>query len=361
LKTTYHGPTSLFLKLSFTFAAFFCATSLFAQTSTFTSFDAPGAGKDIFEGTLPVAINCEGVIAGYYFDSSQVSHGFLRQPNGVFTEFTPPNMSQVFIYGINNRGQVLGNGTLTVSPFSRVGFIREPDGAYTIISIAGSSDFGGTAINNRGEVTGYYLGADNRVHSFVRLARGKIIVFDDPNATKALGNGTAAWVINDNGEVGGYYNYNNITGINRAFVRSRAGNFRNFDAVFRRTAVIQPMAINLSGEVAGYYGNDAFVTHGFLRDTSGKVTDFDVPDSSFTIAAGINNAGVVVGFWGVQHQTLQKSFVRTAAGHISTFAAPDPNSTTNANSINADGTITGSWMDMNYVFHGFFVEPAGSR
>jgi hypothetical protein len=290
-----------------------------------------------------------------------LSHGFLRQPNGVITEFTPPNMSQVFIYGINNRGQVLGNGTLTISPFSRVGFIREPDGAYTIISISGLSDFGVTAINNKGEVTGYYLGADNRWHSFVRLPRGKIIVFDDPNATKATGNGTYAWVINDNGEVGGFYNYNNITGINRAFIRCRTGNFKNFDAVSRRTAVIQPMAINLSGEVAGYYGNNAFVTHGFLRDASGKVTDFDVPDSAFTIAAGINNAGVVVGYWGVQNQILQKSFVRNATGHISTFAAPDPNSTTNANSINAHGTITGSWMDMNSVFHGFFVESARSR
>jgi hypothetical protein len=361
LKSTYHGTTSLFLRLSFTIATFFCTTSLFAQTSTFTSFDAPGAGTGIDQGTFPVAINSEGVIAGYYFDNSQVSHGFLRRPNGVFIEFTPSKMSQVFIYGINNSGQVLGNGTLTISPFSRVGFIRELDGAYTIISIAGSSDFGVTAINNRGEATGYYLGADTRVHSFVRLPKGKIVVFDDPNATKAKGNGTLAWVINDNGEVGGYYNYNNITDINRAFVRSRVGNFSNFDAVSRRTAVIQPMAINLSGEVAGYYGNNDFDTHGFLRDASGKVTDFDVPDSSFTIPAGINNADVIVGYWGVQKQALQKSFVRSAAGHISTFAAPDPNYTTIAVSINAHGTITGSWMDLNFVSHGFFVEPAGSR
>jgi hypothetical protein len=77
----------------------------------------------------------------------------------------------------------------------------------------------------------YYFGADNFWHSFVRDASGTTTVFGDPDATKATGNGTYAWVINDKGEVGGFYNHNNITGINRTFVRDRLGNFRNFDAV----------------------------------------------------------------------------------------------------------------------------------
>lgn len=92
------------------------SASLFGQTATFTSFDAPGAGTGIAQGTFPVGINSKGVIAGWYFDNSFVSHPFLREPNGMIIEFTPPNLSQVFIRGINNKGQVLGNGTTTVHP-----------------------------------------------------------------------------------------------------------------------------------------------------------------------------------------------------------------------------------------------------
>jgi uncharacterized membrane protein len=336
-------------------AVLLCTASLFGQTSSFTSFDAPGAGTGIGQGTFPVGINSEGVIAGWYFDNSFVSHGFVRQPNGDFTEFSPPKMSTVFIYGINNSGQVLGNGNLTISPFSKVGFIREPDGAYTIISVAGSSDFAATAINNKGEVAGYYFGADNFWHSFFRDVSGKITVFDDPNATKATGNGTYAWVINDKGEIGGFYNYNNITGINRAFLRDRLGNFRNFDAVPGGSTLMQPMAINLSGEVTGYYGNaETLVTHCFLRNTEGTVTDFEIPGSSASIASGINDGGTIIGYWMVTNQLAVDSFVRDIAGNITTFAAPSNNYGTFATSINAKGQIIGNWQDnVSFVYHGF--------
>jgi len=47
-----------------------------------TSFDAPGADTvDIGSGTFPVSINDQGVIAGFFFDTSGVSHGYLLFPN----------------------------------------------------------------------------------------------------------------------------------------------------------------------------------------------------------------------------------------------------------------------------------------
>lgn len=328
-----------------------CTASLFGQ-STFTSFDAPGAGTTTGQGTFPVAINSEGVIAGWYFDSSFVSHGFVRDANGDITEFTPPNLTQVFITGINNHGQVIGRGN---SPSANVGFIRSPDGTYTIISIANSSDLGVNAINNEGEVTGYYLDAHSFWHSFVRDASGNITVFDDPDATTATGNGTYAWTINDRGEVGGFYNKNNITGINRAFVRSSLGNFKNFDAVPGGSTLMQPIGMNLSGEVAGYYGNaTTLVTQCFLRDATGKITDFAIPGSSVSLATAINDSGVVVGYWMAQNQLLVESFVRDVAGNISTFAAPENNYGTFALGINRNGQITGNWQDnQTFVNHGF--------
>lgn len=45
-----------------------------------TSFDAPGADTTAgdFNGTFPISINDQGTIAGYYIDTNNVMHGFLR-------------------------------------------------------------------------------------------------------------------------------------------------------------------------------------------------------------------------------------------------------------------------------------------
>jgi len=338
------------------------ATGLLAQ-ATFVSLDAPGAGTGIGQGTFPVGINSKGVIAGWYFDSSFVTHPFLRQANGIFTEFTPSNLSQVALSGINDSGQVVGTGELTTSPYSDVGFIRDPDGKITTFSVSGAQPFSATAINNQGEIAGYYFGSDSHWYAYVRDASGNITSFSDPNETTATGNGTYAWAINDRGEVAGYYNYNNLTGINRGYVRSQLGSFKNFDAVPGGTTLMEPLAINLSGEVTGYYGSAAtLVTNCFLRDSQGNITDFEIPDSSASIATGINDAGLIVGYWMVENQLLVDSFLRDAAGNVTTFAAPTDNYGTFATSINHNGQITGNWQDnVDFVNHGFIETGLSSR
>ncbi|MBD5657141.1 MAG: hypothetical protein IAI50_18475 [Candidatus Eremiobacteraeota bacterium] len=46
----------------------------------FTSIDAPGAGGLVYQGTVPVAINDAGVIAGWWRDPKYLAHGFVRNP-----------------------------------------------------------------------------------------------------------------------------------------------------------------------------------------------------------------------------------------------------------------------------------------
>ncbi len=50
-----------------------------ARDGTFTTFDAPGAGKGANQGTFASSINPAGAITGTYKDASMVSHGFLRK------------------------------------------------------------------------------------------------------------------------------------------------------------------------------------------------------------------------------------------------------------------------------------------
>lgn len=86
----------------------------------------------------------------------------------------------------------------------------------------------------------------------------------------------------------------------------------------------------------------------------GNITDFDIPGSSGSIASGINDAGVIVGYWQVQNQLLVDSFVRDAAGNVRTFAAPYNNYGTLAISINDNGQIAGYWQDdMSFANYGF--------
>ena len=57
-----------------------------AQKPRMITFDVtptppdPPPGTEAGQGTIPQAINPAGAITGYYFDASNVSHGFLRTP-----------------------------------------------------------------------------------------------------------------------------------------------------------------------------------------------------------------------------------------------------------------------------------------
>jgi hypothetical protein len=51
-----------------------------ARDSSFTTFDAPGAGKGLGQGTFPYSNNPKGAVTGNYIDASDVSHGFVWVP-----------------------------------------------------------------------------------------------------------------------------------------------------------------------------------------------------------------------------------------------------------------------------------------
>ena len=100
---------------------------------------ARGPVRAPFLLTAPNLINPNGAITGHYVDSASVSHGFLRDKNGVITTFDAPGA-----------GTGAGQGTQS--------FAISPDG----------------------EVTGFYFDATNAVHGFLRDTNGVITTFDVP-------------------------------------------------------------------------------------------------------------------------------------------------------------------------------------
>src|SRR5262249_3427103 len=117
------------------------------------TFDAPGAGTGPFQGTEAVGINPMGAITGPYIDASNVSHGFVRAPNGSITSFDP-------------------SGSINTQP---------------------------QGINPMGAITGSYADASIVVHGFVRAPNGNISSFDVVGAGTSPGQGTLAQDINPAG------------------------------------------------------------------------------------------------------------------------------------------------------------------
>lgn len=78
-----------------------------------TTFNAPGAGTDAFEGTgcpsdCPVSLNDFGAITGIYIDSNDVFHGYLRSPAGKIVTVDPKGSVFTFPDGINDLGLIIG-------------------------------------------------------------------------------------------------------------------------------------------------------------------------------------------------------------------------------------------------------------
>ena len=151
-----------------------------------------------------------------------------------------------------------------------------------------------------------------------------------------------------------------------------------------RKRVRHPIAINASGAISGYYIDSTSVQHGFVRSSSGTYTAIDPTGvgtcvnndngSKFggTTASGIDAAGDVAGTY-LDASCAQHGFIRNASGTITSFNVPGAASspcTTNGGSgqkicgtflvlSDAEGDLTGSYIDADGTIHGF-LRPAAT-
>lgn len=312
------------------------AVSADAEESKLIVFNAPGADltPGDYNGTFPAGINARGVITGSYIDLNNVYHGFLRNPNGKFTTFEAPgaditagSYNGTSPSSINDLGEITGN-YWDATGFSH-GFVRSPDGKYTSFDVPGAAGYGSTpiAINLEGAIVGYYTDANYSFSSFLRRSDGTFATFIGPDT--CTGNGSE-----------GCYG-------------SGASN------------------INAFGTIAAGYNDINLLHHGLVRNLKGKLTTYDVPGAQDTgcpgCASGLNQFGAIAGTYsdanGVQH-----GFLRTPGRGFTTFDAPGAGSASYQGtgcpsdcptSLNDAGAIMGSYIDANYVLHGYLRAPNG--
>ena len=138
-------------------------------------------------GTIPTAVNDNGVIAGIFFDGSG-SHGFLSPGINTFSTFDAAgSTSATQINGINNNGVIVG--TYTDSSNVGHGFAFIPGGgAPTDVSSQVSVTRGGFRFNF---TTHQFIQADTLTNNSASAIAGPIyLVLDNLSANVSLANAT---------------------------------------------------------------------------------------------------------------------------------------------------------------------------
>lgn len=354
------------------------------------TFDAPGAGTGMFQGTgcfaytdCSVLLNNLGVITGYYLDANNVYHGFLRSPDGKFTTFDAPgadttagDFNGTVPNGINDAGAI--TGAYYDSSNEGHGFLRSPEGKFTTFDVPGGT-IGTTnpvALNLEAAIVGYYLDQNGVFEGFLRRPDGTFETWIGPgacDATPATGcYGTAAFSINAFGTIAGSYEDNGGNFVDHGLVRSPQGKFTTFEAPGASQGTGSPgssVPINQFGAIAGYYIDASSVVHGYLRSPRGEFTTFDVPGEGpqgigcyNDCSIGLNDWGAITGYY-LDANNVYHGFVRSPQGKVTTFDAPGANTTTGSYSgtfpvsINDQGAITGYYLDVKNVNHGFLLLP----
>jgi len=225
--------------------------------------------------------------------------------------------------------------------------------------------------NENGAITGYSIDAEVSCHGFLRTPDGIITSFDAPGSATykscQSGNAGGTWAngINPRGDIVGYFQDEKY--LAHAFLRYADGTFATIDAPGAGTEGNQGTvgyAINPAGTIAGYYidGNQAF--HGFLRSWNGVFTDFDDPNAGSgagqgTLVAFMNPAGTITG-WYFDSSNVQHGYVRAADGTFTTIDGPGAILSV-AIGITPDGTISGYYFaGADWVAHSFLRSPDGA-
>lgn len=358
------------------------ATTAQAHAQHLITFNAPGSSSGGLQGTAVWGINFQGTIVGDVTDSNGGTHGYLRSPNGAFSEFDVPGANPDPGYGceyeiggtcpiaINDFGSVAGWDQDTNNVYH--GFLRTPQGQIVSIDVsgAGTGAYQGTiaqSINDWGVVVGFYYDSNNTGHGFLRWPDGRINTFDDAEAGTGTYQGTYADSINNLGAIAG--TVTDANGFSHGFVRTPDGRITTFAPPGSAGGAngTGNALINDLGVIAGYYFDATNVGRVYKRTPDGKITDYEVPDSgtgAFEGAwvYGLNVAGTAVGYV-EDNNDLSHSFVHGAGSDFDVFEIPNQLQTagysygSGAFAINAEGVVAGRWYDTNYVIHGWLLIP----
>lgn len=301
---------------------FVCSLTLLGITSqadviyNFTNFEGPGSGSLAGTGTNMNGIANGGAAVGTAIGNDGAFNNFVRNADGTFTSLNIDNSTTAMAFGINSHGDVVGSN-------AGAAFILPKGGSPEALAAVGT---GSTAlgINDNGNIVGQYkVGTEMPGFFLLSSSSSTPVRIDAPSGSDTV----FAQGVNDSGLIVGFY-------------VGTDGNDHGFDS---------PIQLAHSGEITG-----TAITDPTIPNVTGE------PGATFVFSQilGINDNGIAVGYYG-DSTTSQHGFLYNTITGQYTFL-DDPSEAfdngvevTQITGINNAGEITGFYSDANGIFHGF--------
>jgi len=245
----------------------------------------------------------------------------INYPGDTFTQ----------LLGISNSDTIAGYHGATVNQ----GFtLVLSSKTFTNENFPGSAQTQVIAINNNSETAGFYIDATGNTHGFTDQ-RDSFLKVDYPGTpfNQLLG-------LNDSGQAAGYYSTKaDGTGPDYAYIYNEFGSVFGLFNIPGSTSV-QATGINKAENVCGFFVDTNGVNHGWVL-IKGHFDILNVPGSTGTQALGLNNKGLVVGSYtdsgGNSHGFIYKERSKT----FQSVDDPEGFGTTVVNGINDRGVLVG--------------------
>ena len=274
-----------------------------------------------------------------------------------FVTFDGPgdNGGGTTVNGINNLGQIVGfssNANATVL----TNFVRNTNGSFTTPNIDNDPLANANGINSSDVIVGTTNGLGFSLHNGIL----SFLPIQSPAVT--------GFGINDNNTIVGQY-VNAATDTTPGFVYA-SGQLTTLNPV-ANAAVTNAQGVNNEGIVTGFFSTDGQHQHGFLFNTNTQqytlIADPIQPNLFLTQFLGINDNGLAVGYW-QDNAGSQHGFIYDVKTGVYSFL-DDPKAginngleITQITGINDSNEIAGFYVDGNGVQRGFFAtttpEPA---
>jgi hypothetical protein len=251
-------------------------------------------------------------------------------------------------FAINDSGWMTGS-IYDASTGNFIGFLRDPSGVYSNFSVADDTEARGIDNNNR--VIGYsYAGSGDNFNEFSRAPDGTVTWLANPGTGLPL-DGTAQGVNADGDIVGDYLTGpDGVSGPAHGFILNGA---TFTDLSFPGATTTKARGINDNGVVVGFERTGGSPYSAFIDD-HGVWTSYTYPGSNGgTFFEGINNDGLTVGQWlrfKGDGEVIFGSFLYDSnTGHVAELYPPDNFPFSEAFSVNNLGQMvvisaTHAWM-----------------
>ena len=336
---------------------FIDATGVRRGFSGDTIVEVPGA-----LATYAAFATASGAVLGSYIDSDGLYHSYVHAPDGRFIfgdVLTASNLEYAFTHGVSDVGVIVARVKMVDDvPRTYVGRL----GQLHELQVPGSVSTEGWNINRDGSVVGHYDSPDGHRYGFIaRPTEGTAAQVDTQPVTPSASSDYTFESIDVPGvdflELTASSDFEDYAGNTLSADGEKIVAFTLIDGVF--TIYDFPgsqntyfYALGNNGQAAGHYEDSEGLYHGVVLE-NGELRQYDFPGAVETEIYGISDAtGALTGNF-IDVSGIRRGFsgdtIVEVPGALATYA----------DFVSGSGTIVGSYIDSDGLYHAYGRAPDG--